>query len=134
MATDLARNWRLKEQRYRLEGNVCRNCGTKFFPPRTVCSECRHTEFDAHQFQGEGELYSYTTLTQPPAGFEDQVPYSIGLIKLDEGPMVEAQLTDVNPEDLAVGLRMEMVTRKIREQGDAGLIIYGYKFRPKLNK
>ncbi len=130
MAEDLARNWRLREQRYQLIGNRCTNCGAKFFPPRQVCTECRSTEFEPFQFSGRGELYSYTTLRQAPAGFENQAPYSIGMVKLDEGPMVEAQLTDVNPEDLQVGMRVEMVTRKLREEGEQGLILYGYKFRP----
>ena len=134
MAEDLARNWRLREERYQLIGNRCLNCGTKFFPPRQVCSECRHTEFEPFQFSGNGELYSFTTLRAAPEGFENQLPYSVGLIKLDEGPMVEAQLTDVNAEDLHIGLRVEMVTRKIREEGEAGLIIYGYKFRPTTEK
>ncbi len=130
MAEDLARNWRLREQRYRLIGNRCVNCGAKFFPPRQVCTECRTTTFEPYQFNGKGELYSYTTLRHAPVGFENQAPYSVGMIKLDEGPMVEAQLTDVNAEDLEIGMRVEMVTRKLREEGENGLIIYGYKFRP----
>ncbi len=130
MAQDLARNWRLREQRYQLIGNRCVACGAKFFPPRQVCTECRGTQFEPYQFNGKGELYSYTTLRQAPAGFENQVPYSVGMVKLDEGPLVEAQLTDINPEDLEIGMRVEMVTRKLREEGEAGLIIYGYKFRP----
>lgn len=129
MAEDLARNWRLREQRYRLIGNRCLNCGTPFFPPRRVCTECRGTDFESFQFSGKGSLYSYTTLRQPPAGFENQAPYSVGMIKLDEGPMVEAQLTDINADELEVGMRVEMVTRKLREDGEAGLILYGYKFR-----
>lgn len=129
MAEDLARNWRLREQRYRLIGNRCLNCGTPFFPPRRVCTECRGTEFEPFQFSGKGSLYSYTTLRQPPSGFENQAPYSVGMIKLDEGPMVEAQLTDLNADELEVGMPLEMVTRKLREDGEAGLIIYGYKFR-----
>lgn len=130
MAQNLARNWRVREQRYQLIGNRCIACGAKFFPPRQVCTECRGTQFEPYPFNGKGELYSYTTLRQAPLGFENQVPYSVGMIKLDEGPMVEAQLTDVNPEDLEIGMRVEMVTRKLREEGEAGLIIYGYKFRP----
>ncbi len=130
MAQNLARNWRVREQRYQLIGNRCVACGAKFFPPRQVCTECRATQFEPYQFSGKGELYSYTTLRQAPLGFENQVPYSVGMVKLDEGPMVEAQLTDVNPEDLEIGMRVEMVTRKLREEGEAGLIIYGYKFRP----
>jgi uncharacterized OB-fold protein len=130
---DLARNWRLKDQRYRLEGNVCADCGARFFPPREVCSECRSRNLKPHEFSGRGELYSFTTLYQAPLGFEGGVPYAVGMVKLDEGPMVEAQLTDVNPSDLKVGLRVEMVTRKLREFGQEGLIVYGYKFRPVAN-
>jgi uncharacterized OB-fold protein len=127
---DLARNWRLKDQRYRLEGAVCKQCGAKYFPPRQVCMECKSTEFDPYEFSGRGELYSFTTLYQAPLGYEGNLPYAVGMIKLEEGPMVEAQLTDVNPEDLKIGQRMQMVTRKLREFGPDGVIVYGYKFRP----
>jgi len=65
-----------------------------------------------------------------PQGYEDQKPYTVALVKLDEGPMVTAQLTDVNASDVKIGMRVEMVTRKLREEGDEGQIIYGYKFRP----
>jgi uncharacterized OB-fold protein len=133
VSMDLARNWRLKDQRYRLAGTICNNCGTKFFPPREVCTECKSRDLRVHEFDGHGAVYSFTTLTQAPMGFEEMVPYIIGMIKLDEGPMIEAQITDVNPSDVKIGQRVEMVTRKLREYGDAGLIVYGYKFRPLAN-
>lgn len=130
MADSLARHWRLRQQRYQLIGNRCVCCGARFFPARQVCMECRGSELVPFRFGGRGELYSYTTLRQAPAGFEAQTPYSVGMIQLDEGPLVEAQLTDANSEDLSVGMRVEMVTRKLCAEGEAGLIIYGYKFRP----
>ena len=67
-----------------------------------------------------------------PHGYEDQKPYTVALVRLDDGPMVTAQLTDVDAGDVAIGMRVEMVTRKLREEGDEGQIIYGYKFRPLL--
>jgi uncharacterized OB-fold protein len=130
---DLARNWRLKDQRYRLEGTVCAECGTKFFPPRKVCTECKSTNLQPHEFDGHGELYSFTTLRSAPMGYEDQLPYVVGMVKLDEGPIVEAQITDANADALKIGQRMEMVTRKLRAYGDDGVIVYGYKFRPVAN-
>ncbi len=54
------------------------------------------------------------------------------LVQLDEGPLVTAQLTDVDIDDIQIGMPVEMVTRRLREYGEDGLIIYGYKFRPKL--
>jgi uncharacterized OB-fold protein len=130
MAENLAPNWRLREQRYQLIGNRCAACGTHYFPPRPVCVECKSTELEPFEFSGRGELYSYTTLRQAPAGFEEKLPYSVGMIRLDEGPLVEAMLTDVNEDELEIGMRVEMVTRRIREDGDRGILIYGYKFRP----
>ena len=80
---------------------------------------------------GRGTVYSYTTVLDPPAGFEAYAPYPVALVKLDEGPMVTAQLTDLDPDDVRIGMPVEMVTRKLSEQGDEGVILYGYKFRPR---
>ena len=45
--------------------------------------------------------------------------------------MVTAQLTDLGEEPVHIGMPVEMVTRKIRNDGDErGMIVYGYKFRP----
>jgi hypothetical protein len=55
----------------------------------------------------------------------------VALIKLDEGPMLTAQLTDLGDQPVEIGMPVEMVTRKMRNDGDErGLIVYGYKFRP----
>lgn len=79
---------------------------------------------------GRGEIYSFSMMYNVPHGFEEQKPYTVALIKLDEGPMVTAQLTDIAGVEVKIGMRVEMVTRKLREDGQEGQIIYGYKFRP----
>jgi uncharacterized OB-fold protein len=56
----------------------------------------------------------------------------VALVKLEEGPLVSAQLADVEPDDVTVGMPVEMVTRKLRQEGDRGIVVYGYKFRPRL--
>lgn len=37
----IAQNWRLKGQRYRMEGIRCEKCGKVYFPPRAICQDCR---------------------------------------------------------------------------------------------
>lgn len=83
---------------------------------------------EAFDFSGYGEVYSYTVVQDPPAGFESQAPYMLALVKLDEGPLVTAQITDLDTT-LAIGDRVEMVTRKLATEGREGMIVYGYKFR-----
>ena len=84
-------------------------------------------------FAGTGEIYSYTVLQDSPEGFEEHTPYVLALVKLDEGPLVTAQLTDLDGP-IAIGDRVEMVTRKLTTEGPRGMIIYGYKFRPVLQR
>jgi hypothetical protein len=86
------------------------------------------TTHETVAFSGLGEIYSYTTLQEAPAGFDAQAPYVLAIVRLDEGPMVTAQITDVDGE-LAIGDRVEMVTRKLTTEGSKGMIVYGYKFR-----
>lgn len=99
-------------------------------PPKPVSGST--TDNLTRNLSGRGEVYSYTVMYNVPQGFEEQKPYAVALVKLDEGPMVTAQLTDVDLKEIKIGLRVEMVTRKLREDGDEGQIIYGYKFRPVL--
>ena len=82
-------------------------------------------------FAGTGEVYSFTTLQETPEGFDEQAPYVLALVKLDEGPIITAQLTDVDGP-IAIGDRVEMVTRKLTTEGARGMIVYGYKFRQAL--
>jgi len=133
MSTEIARHWRLNPQRYQLVGEICPKCSGKIFPPRDVCPYCADQESQpTFQFSGRGEVFSHTTVHNAPEGYQEQAPYTVALVKLEEGPLVTAQLTDVNNDEVQIGMPVEMVTRKIRTQGDEGLVIYGYKFRPQL--
>jgi uncharacterized OB-fold protein len=128
---EISRHWRLKQQRYALMGEVCPHCDAKIFPPRDVCPECKGEAKTPFAFSGKGEIYSYTTIYEAPSGYEANAPYTVALVKLNEGPMITAQLTDVDQQAVQIGMPVEMVTRKLRDDGDErGMIVYGYKFRP----
>jgi uncharacterized OB-fold protein len=76
-------------------------------------------------------VYSFTTVYEAPTGFDETAPYTVALVKLEEGPMVTAQLTDLGESKPEIGMPVEMVTRKLRQDGDErGMLVYGYKFRP----
>ena len=128
---EIPRHWRLKKQRYSLVGEVCPHCDAKIFPPRDICPECGKDAKTTFAFSGRGEVYSYTTIYDAPAGFEATTPYTVALVKLAEGPIITAQLTDLGAEPVEIGMPVEMVTRRLRQDGDErGMLVYGYKFRP----
>ncbi len=130
---EIPRHWRLKKQRYGLVGEICPHCAVKIFPPRDVCPNCGEEAKEPYVFSGKGTIYSYSVMQDGPEGFENYAPYTVALIQLEEGPMVTAQLTDLGEEPAAIGMPVEMVTRKIRSDGnEKGILVYGYKFRPRL--
>jgi hypothetical protein len=131
---EVPRHWRLRQQRYALVGEVCPHCEVKIFPPRDVCPNCGEEAKTRFDFSGRGVVFSYTVMRDAPAGYQQNLPYTVALVKLDEGPMVTAQLTDLGEQSVEIGMPVEMVTRKIRSDGDnRGMIVYGYKFRPVLS-
>jgi uncharacterized OB-fold protein len=128
---EIARHWRLNQQRYALVGEVCPHCDVKIFPPRDVCPDCGGEAKSEFTFSGQGEVFSFTVMNDAPAGFEDNLPYTVALVKLKEGPVITAQLTDLGDQPVEIGMPVEMVTRRIRQDGDErGMLVYGYKFRP----
>ncbi|HNR95418.1 MAG: hypothetical protein BWY10_00307 [Chloroflexi bacterium ADurb.Bin180] len=127
---NVARYWRTEKTRYGLVGETCRVCGKPIFPPRDLCPHCTEAGQDLRTFGGKGEVYSFAHVADAPAGYTEYQPYTMALIKLEEGPLLTAQLTDVDEADVRIGMPVEMVTRKLKEEGENGMVVYGYKFRP----
>ena len=123
---DLAKHWRLRGPRYRLEGQRNTATGEVQFPPEADAD----TQWQPYELRGEGTLYSFSVVRQTPDGYEQ--PYVLGMVALAEGPLVTAQITDCDIDELMIGCPVEMVTRRLRDLGEDGLIIYCYKFSPKL--
>jgi uncharacterized OB-fold protein len=141
----------------RLEGEICES-GHYVFPPRDICPDCNGEAKKKYEFSGKGVVESFTVMQEAPTGFEEQTPYVIAWVRLEEGPLITAQLTDLDtykgmriakmdqqsgwPVELIevettnfevkIGMPVEMVTRKLSENGEKGLINYSYKFRPVL--
>ena len=129
MATP-SRFWREIPQRYRYEANRCKTCDMTFFPPRPICPECRSQELDETKLAETGKVLTYTIIRVPPKQFVDQAPYAVGIVELEDGVKVTAQIVDCDFETLKVGMKVRLEFRKIFHAGESGIICYGYKFVP----
>ena len=130
MKASIPLTWRRIPERYRLLGMRCETCGTAYFPRRSVCPKCRRKgRLTEVQFSGKGKIYSFTEVTAPPEGFEDQVPYMLAVIELDEGARLTAQIVDAHKDGVKIGSRVEQVFRVIQRNDPEGLVHYGFKFK-----
>jgi hypothetical protein len=127
----IPRFWRSIKSRYNLIAIKCLNCGRVYFPPRAICPECRRkSRLEKIKLRGKGRVLSYTVIHSPPVGFENKGPYIMAIVKLDEGPCLTTEIVDCEQRDMKIGMQVERVFRKIREDGESGLIHYGFKFKP----
>jgi uncharacterized OB-fold protein len=54
----------------------------------------------------------------------------MGIVELDEGPRVTAQLVDLDKDEVEIGMPVEVRFRKLGEASESGVVHYGYKFGP----
>jgi len=128
----LARWWRKRIPRYRLIGARCKSCGRIHYPPRAACPYCGGRELESVELPRTGTLESWSVVYSVPGNSRLHAPTLVGLVRLDNGVRIVAELTDADPEDLKEGIRVEAVVRRVAEDGDTGTIAYAVKFRPAL--
>jgi uncharacterized OB-fold protein len=125
--TDLTRPfWSAAKQR-KLVLQKCRQCGTFQFFPKPWCIECGCRDMPWTEARPHGTVYTFTisrSVVMNYRGWEKDLPVLMCLIDLDEGTRLYAQVVDCRPEDIHIGMRVQVCFEDISE--DAGIP----KFRP----
>ena len=88
----------------RLLGLKCAECGAITIPPKMVCQKCACTDMEITELTGSGKIETFTTVYVAPEGREDEVPYVIVMVGLDEGPWILGNLTGIEPEKVDIGI------------------------------
>jgi uncharacterized OB-fold protein len=93
----------------KLLGLKCLTCGTITCPPTMVCQECAGTDQEIIEMSGKGEIVTFTTTYVAPLGRETEAPYTIVMVKLEEGPWITGNLIDIDP----ARVNMDIVGRNV---------------------
>lgn len=88
----------------------CKDCDSYRYPPRSICPKCFSVESTWDKVNGKGEVYTFTVARVPlnPA-WELDIPYTIGVIQLDEGVRMVSNIVDCKPEDIKIGMKVEVI-------------------------
>jgi uncharacterized OB-fold protein len=93
----------------------CQPCGTAYFPPSPYCPRCLSDDVEWQVASGRGHLHTYVIAHRPAPGYEDQVPYAVAIVELDEGPRMMSNIVGIpnTPEHLVLDmdLRVEFEPR-----------------------
>ena len=78
----------------------CNSCGKKNMWPRYACPYCQSDDLGWTQSAGQGTLHSFCVLRQgAPEGHEEDIPYALGAVKLDEGVQLLVRLAPDGEDD-----------------------------------
>ncbi len=107
-------------------GSKCKHCGAVSVPPRQICPKCHATDSEVITLSGKGKLVAFTVISVPPvmmanAGYDAKNPYCVGIVELDEGARVSAQILGVDmsaPETIKIGTPLSKTTIT-RGEGEA---------------
>lgn len=88
----------------------CGDCSELRFYPAPVCPCCSSDEWTTEAVEGTGVIESLTVVHHATSEFfEDDTPYPIALVQLDEGVRVMGNLVDCEPSTVDIGDRVELV-------------------------
>jgi len=100
----------------RLMGSVCKECGQRSFPPRADCSECMSGEFEFREWNGKGTIHTFTRIEAAPTGFEDDVPFTVAVVDLEDGGRLLAWTGETIPfGEVRIGMEVQVVPRIFEE-------------------
>ncbi len=112
----------------RLYGEKCRRCEAVQFPPRKVCRACGAAdEFEEFKLSRRGRVFTYTVDHLAPT---PDPPVVMASADLDGGGRFYGQLVDCAPDEVSVGMEVELCFRRLHA-GD-GFHNYFWKMRPVL--
>ena len=100
-------NEALKENK--LLGLKCQACGAITVPPKMVCRQCASPDMEIIKLKGVGKIRTFTTVNVASEGREDEVPYTIVMVELDDGPWIMGNLEGIDPAQAS----MEFIGKKV---------------------
>ncbi len=108
--------------------NRCERCGISFFPRRSKCISCLQEDKLVNTTLSKGgKLYTYSIIYRGTPHFN--VPYIVGYIDFEEeGIRVFSQLAECKPEELEIGIKMELIFEEMNmREIEKRKIVYKFK-------
>lgn len=93
---------------------ACKSCQAQ---PETFCYTCGSDDIVWTDVSGRGTVFSFITVHQKyhPA-FYELVPYNVSIVELEEGPRLVANVVDVDPHEVRVGMAVRAAMRPVGDR------------------
>lgn len=117
----------------RLIGSRCEACGVVTFPEQDSCPACTSTDVERYLLSRTGTLWTWTVQgfrpkSPPYEGPLEFEPYPVGYVELPGEVKVETLLVDAPPEQLRIGMEMELAIVPFASSvSDEPMVTYAFR-------
>jgi uncharacterized OB-fold protein len=95
----------------------CKNCNQMIMYPKKYCPFCMGDEMDWVEASGRGKIYSFTVVyNNPPSAFLKDLPFTIAIIKLEEGVQMLSNIVATDYESLKCEMDVEVVFDNVTDE------------------
>jgi uncharacterized protein len=95
----------------------CNACRGFWFPPSSHCPHCTCAEFAWTPVSGRGKVFSYVIYHRVyHPGFADDVPYTVALVEIEEGPRMISNIIGIPPEEVVCEMPVQVVFEDIDDR------------------
>jgi uncharacterized OB-fold protein len=103
-------------RRHQLLMPRCNACNRYWFPPSTHCPHCTSADFAWTPVSGRGKVFTYVVYHRVfHPGFADEVPYTVALVELEEGPRMISNIVGIPPDELACEMPVHVVYEDVAD-------------------
>lgn len=115
----------------RLIGSKCTSCANVMFPTQRSCPRCSSFETEEVHLGRTGTLWTWTVQGYPPksppyagdASPKTFEPFGVGYVELPGEVKVETRLTVADPEQIEIGMEMEMTLVPLYTNDDGDEVV-----------
>jgi uncharacterized OB-fold protein len=87
------------------------------FPASPVCADCDSDRFAWTQTTGRGALLSWVVFHKSYfTSFNDDIPYNVALVQLDDGPVICANIVGTDNDRLVKGMRLKALFDDVNDE------------------
>ncbi len=108
--------WKATKE-HRLVIQECRDCEAKIFYPRKYCPECWSSNLGWSEACGRAKVSTFAIMrgmVEPK--FWDDLPYVLAMVDLEEGIRMMTRIVECDPEEVEIGMDVEVVFEDITDQ------------------
>lgn len=115
--TELSKPFWEGVRQHKLLVQKCSSCGQMRHTPKPLCSSCLSQEHTWVPLSGQGRVYTYTVMHRAPApGFQEEVPYAVALVELEEGIRMFSNIVGCSPAEVRVGMPVKVVYERVSDE------------------